>query len=76
MAKTLRSPDGATQYDVSTIFGKRDDILLHVYARQIIEKISKYSDLPLLLAISLNENGRGVNVFENVLNNIEEIRTW
>jgi hypothetical protein len=64
------------KYDTSIMLGKRDDPLLQVYARQIIEKISKHSNLPLLLAISLQENGRGVNIFENVLNTIEEIRTW
>jgi hypothetical protein len=64
------------KYETSIMLGKRDDILLQVYARQIIEKISKHSTLPLLLAISLQENGRGVNIFETVLNTIEEIRTW
>lgn len=64
------------KYETSVLLGKRDDLLLQVYARQIIEKISKYSKLPLLLAISLQENGRDVEIFNNVLNTLEEIRTW
>jgi hypothetical protein len=72
----LRSPDGSMKYETSVLLGKREDLLLQVYARQIIEKISKYSNLPLLLAISLQENGRDVGIFETVLNTIEEIQTW
>jgi hypothetical protein len=64
------------KYETTVLLGKREDLLLQVYARQIIEKISKHSNLPLLLAISLQENGRDVSIFETVLNTIEEIRTW
>jgi proteasome assembly chaperone 3 len=74
--QSLRSADGTVKYDVSTIFGRRDDILLHVYARQIIERISLTSSLPLLLAICLEDEGRDAKIFEEVLNRIEDIKTW
>lgn len=74
--QSLRNADGAVKYDITTIFGRRDDILLNVYARQIIERISQTSSLPLLLAICLDENGRDVKIFEEVLNRIESIKTW
>lgn len=69
--------DGAVHYEVNTLFGKRDDQLLHVYCRQIIEQIHKSgSSMPVLLAISLREEGRGVECFQAVLNSIREISTW
>ena len=68
--------DGVVKYDITTIFGKRDDMLLHVYARQIIERISQSSPLPLLLGICLEDNGRDVRIFEEVLNKLEAMKTW
>lgn len=65
-------------YEMSVLLGKREDTLLMVYARQIIQRISRYSDKPLMLAISLREGeeGRDADTFSAVLNKLFEISTW
>jgi hypothetical protein len=75
--KAIVGIDGAVHYEVNILFGKRDDQLLQVYCRQIIEKIYKAgSSKPVLLAISLLEDGRSVECFQAVLNKLDEIATW
>ena len=68
--------DGGKSFDMVTLLGRRDDPLLNVYARQLIEKISLVSDKPLLLAIALVAGGRDVETFQNVLNNIASNNSW
>lgn len=61
---------------MNTLLGRRDDPLLNVYARQIIENISASSNLPLLLCICLDEKGRATGTFQDILNKLYSIRTW
>jgi proteasome assembly chaperone 3 len=68
--------DGGLIYQVSTIMGKRDDPLLHIYARQIIERLSKTTDKQLLLAISLQPESRCAEVFQDILNQLFENNAW
>jgi proteasome assembly chaperone 3 len=68
--------DGGKSFDMVTLLGRRDDPLLNVYARQLIEKISLVSDKPLLLAVALVAGGRDVETFQNVLNNIASNNSW
>lgn len=76
-AHTQKSLDGEGKtFSISTLLGRRDDPLLDVYARQIIQQISGYSDNPLLLAISLKSDGRTTEIFQDVLNRLLEISTW
>lgn len=63
-------------YHITTLFGRRDDPLLSIYARQLIEKISIDCDVPLLLTISLTEAGRNPGVFQAIVNKILEVRVW
>ena len=74
-------------YHIQTLFGKRDDPLLAIYARQIIENIATYSGnnenngtatgvKPLLLSIALNDNSRDSDSFTEILNKLFEIATW
>lgn len=56
--------------------GKRDDPLLHIYARQIVERMSATTDKPLLLSISLRPEGRSAELFQAVLNKLYEVNTW
>ncbi len=76
-----------TTFEMNVLLGKRDDTLLMVYARQIIERISHFSDKPLLLAIALQGPvdpdgdgdegpGRDADTFSAVLNRLFEISTW
>ena len=69
------SMDGKV-YEMKTLLGKRDDALVNVYARQIIERISTVSSKPLLLAIALQPEGRDSETFKRILNKLYEIATW
>ena len=64
--------DGGKLYQTSTILGKRDDPLLTVFARQLIERISTHSSKTLLLGISLKEEGRSREQFQFIINNVLE----
>jgi proteasome assembly chaperone 3 len=69
--------DGGKYYDMVTLLGRRDDPLLSVYARQIIEKIAAFSDKPLVLAIGLTADGRDTETFQGILNEIvSRTSTW
>jgi proteasome assembly chaperone 3 len=64
--------DGGKIYQTSVMLGKRDDPLLTIYARQLIEKISINSGKPLLLGISLKEEGRSKEQFQFIMNSTLE----
>ena len=65
--------DNKTRYHIQTLLGKRDDALLGVYARRILEQIASLrtsrSQLcpPLLLGISLKEQGKDPKVFTAIV---------
>ena len=67
---------GDVIFETKTLLGKREDTLLDVYARQIIERIEKVSNKPLILAISLKEEGRDAKTFSNILNELYSISGW
>ena len=67
---------GDVIYETKTLLGKREDSLLDVYARQIIERIEKVSNKPLILAISLKEEGRDAKTFSDILNKLYAISGW
>jgi proteasome assembly chaperone 3 len=54
-------------YVLKTLMGKRDDDLLNMYARQLIEQVNTISEKPLLLAIALHDSGRDQETFAIVL---------
>jgi hypothetical protein len=56
--------------------GKREDPLLAVYARQLLEKISGISTKPLLLSIALSSDCRSAENFQTIVNKVLEIGTW
>ena len=70
------SSQGHKLYHTQILFGKRDDPLLTIYARQIIERIASVSDKPLLLSISLREETRDSETFQEVLNTLFKMATW
>lgn len=65
-------------YEMNVLLGKREDTLLMVYARQIIQRIALSSDKPLILAIALQEGeaGRNTETFNAVLNSLYSISHW
>jgi proteasome assembly chaperone 3 len=74
-AEVIEGPEGRRTYEVRTLMGKRDDPLLDVYARQIVEKITEAtsSTKPLLLTVALKKEGRSAAIFESVVNKILEM---
>ena len=66
----------------------RDDALLAVYARQLIERIDARgaagasggvggdAGRPLLLALALSDAGRDSSTFQAVINLVLELRVW
>ena len=70
--------DGKVLYQTKVLLGKREDPVLHIYARQIIETVCKTSTdrKPLLLAISLHKDAQDAKTMEQVLNGLFAINTW
>jgi proteasome assembly chaperone 3 len=68
--------EGGSIYHVSTLMGKRDDPLLQIYARQIIERLSATSSKPLLLALSLKAESRDAGTFQSILNELFQHSAW
>eukprot|EP00904_Undaria_pinnatifida_P011985 jgi/Undpi1/7917/HiC_scaffold_24.g10389.m1 len=65
---------GGRRYSVQVLLGKRDDPLLSLYARQLLEQMK--SDKPLLLAICLKEEGRDTGTFQEVINRVLSLGGW
>lgn len=68
--------EGGSIFQVSTLMGKRDDPLLHIYARQIIERLSSSIDKPLLLSLSLKPESRDAGTFQEILNELFQHNAW
>lgn len=71
-AEAAEKSDGGYIFTINTLLGRRDDPLLSIFARQIIERISSHSSKPLILSISLREEGRSKENFEAIVNKILE----
>lgn len=70
----MARPSGGRRYSVQVLLGKRDDPLLSLYARQLLEQMK--SDKPLLLAICLKEEGRDTGTFQEVINRVLSLGGW
>ena len=60
-------------YHTEIIFGKRDDMLLNVYARNVCEIVSEVASRPLLLGIALHRDFRSPEQFKECLNNLKSM---
>eukprot|EP01111_Echinosteliopsis_oligospora_P003667 TRINITY_DN15760_c0_g1_i1.p1 TRINITY_DN15760_c0_g1~~TRINITY_DN15760_c0_g1_i1.p1 ORF type:complete len:150 (+),score=16.58 TRINITY_DN15760_c0_g1_i1:18-467(+) len=49
---------GEPNYSVTTLLGKRDDDILNIYARQIIELVGEKTSKPLILALALQDSSK------------------
>ena len=58
---------------VRSLLGRRDDPLLSIYARNIAEETARTTTRPLLLAISLAEEGRSPQIFHEVLDELRSL---
>lgn len=69
-ATSEESSSGGRLFDVSVLFGRRDDPLLVLYARQLVEQLFKvrHSELPLLVSVALKEDGRDSATFQALVN--------
>jgi len=70
------SPNGGKIFNTEILLGKRDDHLILVYARKLIEIISHFSEKPLLLGICLKIEDENVEIFHTIINKLNEIQTW
>jgi hypothetical protein len=68
--------NGDNLYFIEPLFGARDDPILNVYARCLIERISKESSLPLLLGISLCTQGKDPETLRCITEKIMETAIW
>lgn len=75
-ASSYTKADGGKIFEANVLLGKRDDPLLIIYARQILEKLSSFTNKPLVLAICLLEEGRNKACFEGIINQLLEIAVW
>jgi len=68
---------GSYTYETRTLIGKRDDPVLGVYARRLMESIvMSGSEKTLLLAICIVEEGKTPEVFHEVIEAVMSIKTW
>eukprot|EP00639_Heterosigma_akashiwo_P005173 CAMPEP_0194569516 /NCGR_PEP_ID=MMETSP0292-20121207/7195_1 /TAXON_ID=39354 /ORGANISM="Heterosigma akashiwo, Strain CCMP2393" /LENGTH=120 /DNA_ID=CAMNT_0039419771 /DNA_START=103 /DNA_END=465 /DNA_ORIENTATION=+ len=67
---------GGSGYSVSVLLGRRDDPLLAVYARQVMERVCSSLQRPLLLGIALKPEGRGTSTFEAIINELISMKRW
>jgi len=71
--------EGTSTFSVDVLLGKRDEeSLIQLYARQLIELISKTSKttiLPLLLSVAL-KNDKDPKTFKEILTIIYHNRVW
>ena len=73
LAATAESSGQDNIFRVRNVLGRRDDPLLNIYARNIAEEVARTSARPLLLAVSLSEEGRSPQVFQELLSEILSI---
>ena len=67
---------GEKTYHTRTLLGKRDDPMLDVYARRIVNDISD-TERPLLLGICLKSHDEeDAALFESIITKVDEIKTW
>lgn len=60
--------DGGARFITENLLGRRDDPLLDLYARQLIERLQPLSANPLLLSICLIPEGRNSSHFQEIIN--------
>lgn len=69
--------DGGYLYHINTLMGRRDDPLLTIYARQIVERLTLVGiQTPLLLAISLKDSSRSTDAFQAIINHLFDKNAW
>jgi len=69
--------DGLSKtYESHVLIGKRDDELLNVFAKQIMQHIAARSTKPLLLSIALDEAGRDSATFKSIIDAVIANAVW
>eukprot|EP01043_Picozoa_sp_COSAG02_P083038 COSAG02_NODE_21139_length_800_cov_1.253923_1_plen_96_part_00 len=80
-AQLEQGPDGVSAFGVTTLMGRRDDEMLEVFARRLIEDISSSATgagKQLLLAIGLQQSGpeRSGADFRELLQLVQDNKVW
>jgi len=69
--------EGEPSYDVRILMGRRDDPMMTIYGRQLIELISTTkteNHKPLLLCLSLKDESKAT--FNSIMQIIRENKVW
>lgn len=72
-ARAYKTIENGTVFDIRSILGKKDDDMMNIYARSIIEVLSKFTEKPLLLGIALKEEGKSREMYDLVIEKIMSI---
>ncbi|GMH73732.1 hypothetical protein TrST_g13788 [Triparma strigata] len=72
---THSASSNKSTYNVTVLLGRRDDDILSVYCRQIIEKVSTFDDSvksgkPIMFMIGLKEEGKRRGAFVEISNEV------
>jgi hypothetical protein len=67
-------PDGSVEYNITTLLGDREEELLTLLARRLIEIIHRDTALPMLLSVALQSPSEGI--IRALLSHLEEKRVW
>ncbi|GMI08884.1 hypothetical protein TrVE_jg2091 [Triparma verrucosa] len=72
---THSASSNKSTYNVTVLLGRRDDDILSVYCRQIIEKVSTFDDSvksgkPIMFMIGLKEEGKSRGAFVEISNEV------
>lgn len=65
---------GEPNYTINTLIGKRDDPVLTIYARQVIELIGNTSSKPILLAVALVDDSK--ETLKAILEILAKNKVW
>lgn len=65
---------GDPNYSITTLIGKRDNAILNIYARQIIELVGTSSSKPVLLAVALVDESK--SALKTILEILEKNKVW
>ena len=84
-ASSEKSADGERRYEVKVLLGRRDDPLLAVYARQLIQRVdarestgtgSSEDGRTIVVMLGLAKGGRDSSTFQAIMNLVLKARVW
>eukprot|EP01006_Ploeotia_vitrea_P036479 TRINITY_DN66026_c3_g1_i1.p1 TRINITY_DN66026_c3_g1~~TRINITY_DN66026_c3_g1_i1.p1 ORF type:complete len:148 (+),score=67.80 TRINITY_DN66026_c3_g1_i1:71-514(+) len=75
-AATGAADEDASPFTITTRLGRRDDMMATMFARRLIADLSKSSNKPLLLGLTLVKSCNNVKSLKEALNLVLDNKTW